>query len=187
MDLTARAPERRAVARVVAVAGLACAASAGCRDVSKFSTTQGDRYEGVVVAGDFVRSGIATSTSMCVTLDADHLQDAPGTLSTSDGRFKAAPLRPIPQIWHDPLSTLQFGSDTRVENLVYAVTPLAGDASAAEAQDVLAVVSLVETRHIEVRLLRGAPQTDAGPPPPGVASTIFGVFHLSRQNGPCSF
>jgi hypothetical protein len=158
-----------------------------CRDNSKFSTTHGDRYEGLVVTGDFVRAGIATNTNMCVSLDANHLQDAPGTLSTSDGRFKAAALRPIPQIWHDPLSTLQFGDDTRVENLVYAATPLIGDGGTAEAQDVFVVVSLVEERHIEIRLLRGAPQTDAGPPPVGVASTMFGVFHLERQQGPCSF
>ena len=146
------------------------------------------RYEGLVVAGDFVRSGITTNTNMCVTLDADHLQDAPGFLSTSDGRFTLAPMRPIPQIWHDPLSTLQFGDDQRVEaDLVYAATPLVGDGGPAEAQDVLVVVSLIESRHIDVRLLRGAPQSDAGAPPAGVASTMFGVFHLERQEGPCSF
>lgn len=171
--------------RAFVVVGSVIALSA-CRDLSKFSS-HGDRFEGAVTAGDFVRSGIATNTNMCVTLDADHLQDAPGSLSTSDGRFKATPMRPIPQIWHDPLSTLQFGDDNRVENLVYAVTPLVGDAGVAEAQDVFVVVSLIENRHIEVRLLRGAPQSDAGATPPGVASTMFGVFRLERQEGPCSF
>jgi hypothetical protein len=157
-----------------------------CRDVSHFSS-HGDRFQGEVVAGSFVRSGVAENTQACVTIDTDHLQDAPGTLTTSDGRFKSTPLRPIPQLWHDPLSTLAFG-DGRVQNLVYAATPLIGDAGPEEAQDIFVVISLMQQdRHIEVRLLRGAPQTDAGATPPGVASTVFAVFHLERERGPCSF
>lgn len=159
-------------------------AAAGCRDASRFSS-RGDRFEGAIVKGSFVRSGIAEDVRMCLTLDTDHLQDAPGTVTTSDGRFRAAPLRSIPQIWHDPLSTLDFG-DGRVQNLVYAASPLAVDA-AAEAQDVMVIVSLMQTDHVEVRLLRGAPQTDAGPPPQGSSSALFGVFNLDRQPGPCAF
>src|SRR5204862_7586462 len=87
---------------VVLLSLLACAA---CRDASRFSS-RGDRYEGTVVKGSFVRSGIAEDVSMCLTLDTDHIQDTPGTISTSDGRFAKTALRPIPQIWHDPLSTL---------------------------------------------------------------------------------
>lgn len=169
-------------AAVVLVSMLAVA---GCRDASRFST-RGDRFQGSVVKGSFVRSGIGEDTQLCLTLDTDRLQDAPGTLTTSDGRFQAVPLRPIPQIWHDPLSTLNFG-DGRVQNLVYAVSPRSGDAGVAETEDVLAVISLMQTDHIEVRLIRGAPQTDAGPPPPGSARALFGVFNLDRQLGPCAF
>lgn len=157
----------------------------GCRDSSRFAT-HGDHFEGDVVKGNFVRSGIAPDAKMCLTLDTDHLQDAPGFLWSSDGRFQQAPLRPIPQIWHDPLSTLNFG-DGRVQNLVYAVSPLPLDAGAAEAQDVMVIVSLMQSDHIEVRLLRGAPQNDAGPAPEGVASALFGVFNLDWQPGPCAF
>jgi hypothetical protein len=158
-----------------------------CRDVSRFSS-KGDRFEGNVVKGSFVRSGVADDVRMCLTLDTDHLQDFPGTLTTSDGRFRGATLRPIPQIWHDPLSTLSFG-DGRVQNLVYAASPvrLPGDAGEAEAQDVLVIVSLMQSDHVEVRLMRGAPQTDAAAPPPGVAGALFGVFNLDRQPGPCAF
>ncbi len=158
---------------------------AGCRDPSR-SSSHGDRFEGSVVDGSFVRSGVTPRTRMCLTLDTDHLQDAPGTLTTSDGRFRTAPLRPIPQIWHDPLSTLSFG-DGRVQNLVYAVSPLAVDADASEAQDVMVIVSLMQSDHVEVRLVRGAPQSDAGPPPPGTATALFGVFDLDRRPGPCAF
>lgn len=169
---------------LLSTAALAASAVA-CRDVSRFSS-RGDHFEGAVVKGSFVRSGLVEDARMCLTLDADHLQEAPGSITTSDGRFRGTPLRPIPQIWHDPLSTLSFG-DGRVQNLVYAASPLTRDAGDAEAQDIVVVVSLMRSDRVEVRLLRGAPQIDAGPPPPGVAGALFGVFNLDRQSGPCAF
>jgi len=169
----------------IALALASSVAALGCRDASRFSS-RGDRFEGDIVKGSFVRSGFAESVKMCLTLDTDHLQDAPGTIATSDGRFHATPLRPIPQIWHDPLSTLSFG-DGRVQNLVYAASPLPGEAGPEESQDVLIIVSLMQTDRVEVRLLRGAPQSDAGLPPPGTAAALFGVFDLNRQPGPCAF
>ncbi|MGH7272752.1 MAG: hypothetical protein ACREJ3_20170, partial [Polyangiaceae bacterium] len=146
----------------------------GCRDLSGFSTS-GGRYDGPVVAGDFVRAGIDATTSLCLTLDTDHLQDQPGAISTSDGRFHAAALRPIPQIWHDPLSTLTFG-EGRLKNMVYvaaASTPFTdGDGS-----DVFVILSLMQSGNVEVRLVRGAPGLVMDG---GVASTagsnLFGVF-----------
>lgn len=156
-----------------------------CRDVTRFSS-RGDRFEGAVVKGSFVRSGVVEDARMCLTLDTDRLQDAPGSITTSDGRFKQTPLRPIPQIWHDPLSTLSFG-DGRVQNLVYAASPLVGEAGVEESQDILVIVSLMQTDHVEVRLMRGAPQTDGGQRPSGVASTVFGIFNLDRAPGPCAF
>lgn len=161
-------------------------ALSACRDVAQFSS-HGDRFQGKVVNGRFLRTGVAENTAACLTLDTDRLQDTPGTLTTSDGRFNATPLRPIPQIWHDPLSTLDFG-DGRVQNLLYAATPLAGDAGPEEAQDVFVVVSLMQQdHHVEVRILRGAPPADAGAAPAGVASAVFAVFHLEREKGPCEF
>ncbi|HLK40721.1 MAG TPA: hypothetical protein VKU41_28405, partial [Polyangiaceae bacterium] len=84
---------KRAVFALVAVA-----AASACRDLSSFSTG-GDRFEGAIVSGDFVRAGVDATTNLCLTIDTDHLQDAPGALSTSDGRFHVVSLRPIPQIW----------------------------------------------------------------------------------------
>jgi hypothetical protein len=154
-----------------------------CRDLSSF-TTGGDRFEGPVVPGDFVRAGVPSNVRACLTLDTDHLQDAPGRISSSDGRFHEEPLRPIPQIWHDPLSTLSFG-DGRQKNLVYVATPVpsfAGDPGG----EVFVVVSLMNSGSVEVRLLRGAPGGDASTPT-GAPSNIFAVFTLDRQPGPCSF
>ncbi len=152
---------------------LALTALVACRDPSRFSSN-GDRFQGPIVKGSFVRSGLPEAIEMCLTLDTDHLQDTPGAISTSDGRFKATPLRPIPQVWHDPLSTLSFG-DGRVQNLVYAAAP-------SDAQDVVVIVSLMQSDAIEVRLLRGAPGADAGASP-----ALFGIFTLERRTGPCAF
>ncbi len=128
----------------------------------------------------FVLAGILPNTTLCLTLDTDHLQDAPGAISTDDGLFKKVPLRPIPQIWQDPLSTLTFG-EGRLKNLVYVATSGAGD-------DVFVVVSLMQSGHIEVRLLRGAPGL---PDDSGATTTsggnLFAVFDLTRKEGPCSY
>jgi hypothetical protein len=171
------------------VLGALFTSAMGCKSVARFSSRDGDHFEGDVVKGSFVRAGVAEDARMCVILDANHLQDSPGTLSTSDGRFKGATLRPIPQIWHDPLSTMSFG-DGRVQNLVYVATPTAPAADAAPAadtQDVMVFVSLMDEGGLEVRLVRGAPQTDGGGPAPGQSTPVFGVFTLDRRDGACAF
>src|SRR5580704_3098661 len=122
----------------------------GCRDLSSFSTGN-DSYEGPVVAGDFVRAGVGADARLCLTIDMDQLQERPGAVSTSDGRFHVSLLRSIPQIWHDPLSTLSFG-EGRLKNLIYvaaASTPFADG----NGDDVFAVISLLQSGDVEVRLL----------------------------------
>jgi hypothetical protein len=168
-----------------AALALALPAIAGCRDLSSFSTAGGS-FEGQVVQADFVRAGVDATARLCLTLDTDHLQDAPGTLSTSDGRFQMVAMRPIPQLWQDPLSTLTFG-EGRVKNLVYVVaatTPYADG----NGNDAFIVVSLMQSGDVEVRLLRGAPglMGDGG----GAAASggnVFAVFDLTRQQTPCSY
>jgi hypothetical protein len=157
-------------------------ALAACRDLSSF-TTGDDSYEGAVVAGSFVRTGVGPGSRLCLTFDTDHLQDGPGSIWTNDGRFTAAPLRPIPQIWHDPLSTLSFG-DGRDKNLVY-VASSSPTFTADPGGDVLAIVSLMNSGGVEVRLLRGAPGGPAGSAPAG--DNVFAVFTLDRQSGTCGY
>ncbi len=170
----------RAAAVAVATATLTVLTS-GCHDVSRFSN-DGDHYEGSIVSGDFVRAGFDATTRLCVVLDANHLQDTPGTLTSSDGRFARTALRPIPQIWHDPLSTLTFG-EGRVQNVVYVASPLA---DADTGGDTFAFVSLMQSGDVEVRIVRGAPTNDGGT---GSSSgNVFGVFSLTRTSGAaCSF
>ena len=78
------------------------------------------------------------------------------------------------------MSTLEFGQG-RLKNLVYALAP-AADAGGGD--DVLAVVSLMESSEVEVRLVRGAPSE--GDAAPMASPNLFGVFRLQRQSGPCS-
>ena len=133
-----------------------------------------------MVNADFVLAGMAPDTKLCLTIDTNHVQDAPGELSTNDGMFGKTPMRPIPQIWHDPLSTLSFG-EGRLKNLVYVATSSADG-------DVFVIVSLMQSGSIEVRLLRGAPglsQDGGGPTTSG--GNLFAVFDLARREGPCSF
>jgi hypothetical protein len=158
--------------------------ASGCRDTARFGN-HGDHYEGDILKGSFIRSGLTDNTRACVTLDADHLQDAPGTVTTSDGRFRGAPLRPIPQVWHDPLSLMNFGEGRR-QNLLYVATPLRENA------DVMLIVSLMDEGGVELRMLRGAPdlQADAGAEALDAgarAAPMFGIFALERRDGTCSF
>lgn len=172
------------VGLAVGIGSLALAA-AGCRDLSGFST-HGDSFVGPVLNASFVLAGIDGLTSLCLTLDTDHLQDAPGNVSTSDGHLQTVPLRPIPQLLQDPLSTLSFG-DGRLKNLVYVVTPTTQFADG-NAGDVMAVVSLMQSGDVEVRLIRGAPGAGADAAAGGTqASNLFAVFQLTRQSGPCGF
>jgi hypothetical protein len=164
--------------------GVLLAGASGCRDLSGFTTGNGSSYEGPVVVAAFVRayidaaartdSGAVVTTQACLTLDADHLQDAPGRLSTSDGMFHAVPMR----------TTLSFG-EGRIKNLIYvaaATQPFPDGAGA----DVFVIVSLMQSGDVEVRLLRGASSPGDG----GSAAQddhLFAVFDLKRKPTPCSF
>ena len=165
---------------------LLCLGLAACRDLSGFSTAGGSFQGQVVQNAPFVLAGVDPATSLCLTLDVDHLQDAPGALSTNDGRFQMVPMRPIPQLWQDPLSTLTFG-EGRLKNLIYVVTATT-PYSDGTGNDAFVVVSLMQSGNVEVRLMRGAPLAgtdDAGAP--AGDSHVFAVFQLTRQQTPCSF
>ena len=174
-----------ALALVTAASG-----AAACTDLDDYSTTASKQYVGCVVPATFVRAGVSSTAQMCLTLDADHLQTAPGAITSNDGWFQSTPLRPIPQLWNDPLSTLSFG-EGRIRNLVYMVTPQpngsADGGSPSAGGDVTVVVSLMQGGDsVEVRLLRGAPPvagTDAGSSP---ASNVFALFPLSLKKGGCA-
>lgn len=152
----------------------------GCEDVSRFSTEPGESFCGQIVPGPFVREGFGPGVRLRLHLDTDHLQDLPGDLSTDDGLFAEASLRPLPPLAHDSLSTFKFG-EGRVRNLMYGAHPSDGATA-------FVVISLLENGDVEVRILRGAPPTAGETEPSGLnESVLFGVFPLVRQRGTCGF
>jgi hypothetical protein len=159
---------------------LGLCAALGCRDLDRFDTGETGAYCGQIIDGDFTRRGFDAGLGMRVTLDIPALQVAPGTLSTNDAetgrcapqpQFDHAPFQVTPELFSDPLSLLEFGA-TRDHNFVAWVdSTCEGNA--------LAVVSLMHTGDVEVRLLRRGEQAET--PGPG----DFGVFQLQRNN--CGF
>jgi hypothetical protein len=179
---------------VVCIGGLALSA-AGCRDLSRFDTGETGAYCGRIIDSDFTRSsGFARGLELRLTLDIERLHSAPGTLSSRDGEepgpcspapeFDHAELRVTPQLFADPLSQLEFGS-TRDHNFMAWVDSTCNGGT-------FAVVSLMQTGDVEVRLLRRGPAAqvssgaDAGVATPAAESAgEFGVFQLNR--GECEF
>jgi hypothetical protein len=186
-----------ALALTLPIALLASISLSGCHEVSNFSTASGGVYEGTITAASFVRAGLGPSVRLCLSIDSEHLQESPGTVTTDDGLFNKTALRSIPQLWQDPLSTFNFG-DGRIQNVLYVATGSSGDAGQG---DVYVVISFMISGAVEVRLFRGAPggggagagsvdggggggdasSHAAGPP------DIFAVFSLLRQSGSCPF
>jgi hypothetical protein len=159
---------------------------AACQDVSRFSTGREESYCGKIVSTSIVRLGFGHRLCMRMTLDTEQLNFVPGALWTDDGMFSGTPFRPIPQLLHDPLLTLNFG-EGREKSLLFAVDP----ADPGRGPAIMAFVSLLHSGDAEVRLVRGAA---GGPssPPAGDASVpldgppLFGVFApLKREKGNC--
>ena|SRR5260221_112822 len=162
---------------------LACPLAVGCKDVSRFSTAPGESYCGTIVGAPFVRRGFPEKVRLRMTFDADHLADAPGTLSTDDLLLTNTPMRPLPELINDPLWTLTFG-EGRDKNVLFAVDPT----DPAKGPAIMAVISLMHGGDAEVRLMRGAPLTGNGALGPLDGEPMFAVFApMTRQPGQCSF
>jgi hypothetical protein len=163
---------RRSNARV---AGILVVAGLGCRDLERFDTGETGAYCGTIIDGSFTRRGFAEGLVLRLTLDIDALATAPGTLTTGDAdtgscsplpEFDHAPLIVTPEVFADPLSQIEFGS-TREHNFVAWVDSTCQGSA-------LAVVSLMHTGDVEVRLLRRGLDRAA----PG----HLGVFQLQRTD-----
>ena len=188
-----RAVTPGAVLRRAALAATLLATSAGCDDLSRFSTAPGEAYCGSVTLGSAFRAGLSPRVQMQLEIDAAALDgpEPPGTLSTYEAALDdqperrlldRAPLRPIAPLAHDALSRLEFG-EGRERNAIFAVSP-----TDPAAEGLLAIVSFQSDDAIEVRLLRpGAEATAGGDAPPAERRLIFGVFRLSRRDGGCGF
>jgi hypothetical protein len=92
-------------------------------------------------------------------------------------------MRPIPELFHDSLSTFNFG-EGRDKNLLFVVDPT----DPANGPSIMVVVSLMHAGDVEVRLMRGAPTPDGPGAGPAGGGPLFGVFApMTRETGTCSF
>ncbi|MEO8183557.1 MAG: hypothetical protein ABI895_32390 [Deltaproteobacteria bacterium] len=159
--------------RLALLAGLLLAPQ-GCRDLDRFDTGASGAYCGQIIDSAFTRRGFDAGLGMRLTLDIDLLQQAPGTLSTNDTKcapqplFDHAPLQVTPELFADPLSLLEFGATRDANFVAWVDSTCQGSA--------LAVVSLMHTGDVEVRLLRRGDAS--GEATPG----DFGVFQLKRTD-----
>jgi hypothetical protein len=162
----------------LALSPLAAIATLGsCNDLERFDTGESGAYCGSIIDSDFTRAGFDPGIAMRLTLDIDALAVAPGTISTNDAagpcspspEFVAAPLRVTPELFSDPLSQLEFGQNRDHNFMAWVDSTCRGSA--------LAVVSLMHTGQVEVRLLRsGNGLAGDGAP------NELGVFQLERTN-----
>jgi hypothetical protein len=149
-----------------------------CRDLERFDTGEAGAYCGNIIDSGFTRAGFDAGLGMRLTLDIEALAFAPGTLSTNDTvggpcsplpEFDNAPLRVTPELFSDPLSQLEFGQ-TRDHNFIAWVDSTCQGSA-------LAVVSLMHTGQVEVRLLRSGTGLVGDTSP-----NELGVFQLERTN-----
>jgi hypothetical protein len=170
----------------LAMAGL------GCTDLDRFSTAQGESYCGSITAGEAFRAGFSQHVQMRLTLDAAEL-DGPGSfgrVSTFEAGAAQSPavklldeaeLRRIPAMESDVISRIDLG-EGRLRTRVFAVTP-----ADPEAEAMLAVVSLLRSDSVEVRLVRAGREPASGETVPEGRRPLFGIFTLARRAGACGF
>jgi hypothetical protein len=157
---------------------------AGCRDIDRFDTGDGEAYCGTIVTAPFVREGFPTNLRVRLRIDTDRLDSVPGIITTDDvagpcapaPMFQEAELQITSDVLHDPLSTLEFGEGRDMNIVSWVRSGCAGP--------MLAVVSLMKNDDVELRLLK--------PPEPPVTpeeqpSGGFALFQLRRQEGTCGF
>ncbi len=171
--------------------------SAGCTDLSNFSTEPGQRFTGVVVGSDDVtcadeascssiRRGFSSGTRLSMSFDPGTLDTSPGELSTTGEACGASldgtPLVAISALAHDSLALYDFPGEGHVENRIYALRPETGPLAG---RDMMAFISLIEGGRVEVRLIAGSGRDPCGPSDCDRYARhecdYFGVFKLRRE------
>jgi hypothetical protein len=171
----------------------------GCSSLDRFDTQGAAAYCGALVAAPpfeagFVPESARPSLNLSLTIDATALtargegsaivgrlssDDAQSGLCSKDGLslFNGAPLRTMPELDRDPLSSLEFGNGRDYNFFAWVDSTCQGT--------LLSLVSLMRNDNVELRLLKpkALPAPGAGPEDqPG-----FGLFYLSRQKAGCTF
>jgi hypothetical protein len=173
---------------------LSALAAVGCHKLDGFDTKPGDAYCGTIIAAPpvfqdgFLSEGQPPNLALALTIDTGKLSSEPGILrsndtltglcsSASQPLFRDAPLRAIPEVDHDVLSTLTFGEGHEHDFFAWVDSTCQGT--------LLSLVSLMKNDQVELRLFKPAhlpPENAAPADRPG-----FAVFHLQVQKGGCGF
>jgi hypothetical protein len=172
--------------------------TASCRSLDRFDTSGDAAFCGDLVSGPqfhdgFIVAGEPWNLRLKLDLDASKLSsfsenknaimgwltsnDAGNGLCLEQPLFQSAPIRAIPQLYHDTLSTLSFGEGHDEDFFAYVDSTCQGT--------MVSLVSLLRNGSVEVRLFKPArlPDEEAKPDRrPGYA-----VFHLTRHDEGCEF
>ena len=144
------------------------AVSAGCENLSEYSTDAGSCYVGDIIDADFVRSGaFDAKVHITMSLDVDALSSGAANgavITTSDRQFVNAPVRQMLELTRDSLSLLDFPGG-RVRSYLAFAPDTAG-------RMVNVVISLMENGNIETRIFR---------PSLSESDALFGVFRLEKN------
>ena len=198
--MTEDPPTTQSTARALGVLGALLVAS--CHNLDSFNSKPGDAYCGAIIgaaapASDpnkpafqagFVPEGQPPTLELALTLDTSKLTSEPGILRSNDALnglcsanseplFQDAPLRAIPELDHDALSTLSFGEGHVHDFFAWVDSTCQGT--------MVAVVSLMKNNQVEIRLFKPARL-----PPPNAApgeKPGFAVFQLEAKKGGCGF
>jgi hypothetical protein len=175
------------------------AATLGCRSIDRFDTKGEAAYCGdIVYAPDFTDGFLVDNQPptlrMQLTLDLSQLHSSSqgvsllGSLSSNDSEtglcseqgealFKSAPLRAIPQVDHDSVSSLVFGEGHDEDFFGYVDSMCLGT--------MLALVSLLRSGDVELRLFK--PAALAAPDAAAKERPGFALFSMKRNENGCGF
>jgi hypothetical protein len=175
-----------------------------CRSLDRFDTKDDAAFCGQLVSAYAFHDGFVPDTeqgepkpqlTVKLTLDTSQLSTFSddkatqvGALSSNDATlglcapggqalFESSPLRGIPQVDHDTISTLTFGEGHDEDFFAWTDSTCQGT--------MLALVSLLRKGDVELRLFKPAPL-----PPPKAGSDQrpgFGLFYLQRNEKGCGF
>ena len=172
-----------------------------CRSLDRFDTKNNAAFCGQLVSAPAFHDGFVpdgqpdVQLTMKLTLDTSQLSSFSadkatqvGALTSNDvdkglcapsgqALFESSPVRGIPQVDHDTLSTLSFGEGHDEDFFAWTDSTCQGT--------MLALVSLLRKGDVELRLFKPAPLPAAGvgaDQRPG-----FALFYLKRDEKGCGF
>jgi hypothetical protein len=193
------APSARLLQAIATPALLAlglCALS--CRSLDRFDTKGDPAFCGELVSGPSFTDGFIAhmqpqQLGLKLELDtsqlagfSDNKAALPGRLTSDDSAaglcadralFEDAQMRTIPQVYHDTLSSLSFGEGHDEDFFAWVDSSCQGT--------MLALVSLLRSGNVEVRLFKPAAFADGEVPPDKRSG--YALFYLTRDDKGCDF